>query len=91
MSGSKNRVSTHTNRITPEEEYAIALDDASIFEAIVNHFGGEIIDEYGSYRKVCPWQRGVILKWLRKQTFYNPHMLNQPIECVGMYAIDLMP
>lgn len=87
MSGSKNRDSTQFNRIKPEEEYANALDDESIFEAIVNHFGGEIIDEYGSYRKVCPWQRGLILKWLRMQSFYNPPLPNQPFECVGMLRL----
>ena len=87
MSGSKNRDSTHFNRIKPEDEYAYALDDEPIFEAIVNHFGGEIIDEYGSYRKVCPWQRGVILKWLRMQSFYNPPLPNQPFECVGMLRL----
>ena len=87
MSGSKNRDSTHFNRIKPEEEHVNALDDESIFKAIVNHFGGEIIDEYGSYRKVCPWQRGVILKWLRVQSFYNPPLPNKSFECVGMLRL----
>ena len=82
MSASKTGDCTKLIPIKPEEEYANALGDEAIFEAIVNHFGGDVIEEYGSYSKVCPWQRGVILKWLRRQSFYNPP--KQPIECVGM-------
>ena len=45
-----------------------------MYNKIINHWGVEIFDEYGSYANCAPWQRDRILVWLRKKPYYIEYL-----------------
>jgi hypothetical protein len=60
--------------LTPEQEWSKALSHELLYNEIINHWGVEIFDEYGSYANCAPWQRDRILVWLRKKSYYREYL-----------------
>lgn len=53
-----------------KEEYEYMLNHYLLSDAVLDEFGSEPIDEYGSYRQVDDWMRKRILNWLHSKDFY---------------------
>jgi hypothetical protein len=60
--------------LTPEQEWSKALSHELLYNEIINHWGWEICDEYGSYANCAPFQRDRILEWLRRKPYYREYL-----------------
>jgi hypothetical protein len=60
--------------LTPEQEWSKVLSHELLYNEIINHWGVEIFDKYGSYANCAPWQRDRILVWLRKKSYYREYL-----------------
>lgn len=58
-----------------EEEWAKVLSNTRLFDEVVDTFGVEPIDKYGSYKNISKELREKILKWLRRKLYYYLELL----------------
>jgi hypothetical protein len=65
---------------TEEEEFDKVLRTYYLNDLLLDAFGGEPIDEYGSYRKIPKELRTKILTHLRKQDAYYEALLSDEEE-----------
>lgn len=60
--------------LTPEQEWSKSSSHELRYNEIINHWGWEIFDEYGSYVNCAPFQRDQILEWLRRKPYYREYL-----------------
>ncbi|PWA96165.1 hypothetical protein CTI12_AA041840 [Artemisia annua] len=60
-----------------EEEWETVLRNYYLTDLVLDGYGAEPIDEYGSYRKIPKELRKQILTWLRKQNGYYEMLLEE--------------
>ena len=65
---------------TEEEEFDKVLRTYYLNDLLLDAYGGEPIDEYGSYRKIPKELRTKILTYLRKQDGYYEALLSDEEE-----------
>ena len=63
-----------------EEEWEKVLNNCYLLDLVLEGFGAEPIEEYGSYMKIPPKSRNQILTWLRKQDGYKEMLLGEDDE-----------
>ena len=60
---------------TEEEEWDSVLNNCYLLDLVLEGYGGEPIEEHGSYKKIPPKLRKEILTWLRQQNGYYEMLL----------------
>ena len=65
---------------TEEEEWDSVLNNCYLLDLVLEGYGGEPIEEHGSYKKIPPKLRKEILTWLRQQNGYYEMLLGDEEE-----------
>ena len=65
---------------TEEEEWDKVLRNCYLLDLVLEGYGGEPIEEHGSYKQIPPKFRKQILTWLRKQNGYYEMLLGDDEE-----------
>lgn len=75
---------------TPEKEWSLVLSSIYLFTRVLDTYGSEIYDEYGSYKNIDPFMRDRILEWLRKERFYRVYLDSEATSALWNGGANLL-